>query len=131
MSDGDVVRSLNDLADVCDRITKLPIPTVAAVNEPVVGGGLEPALVHDIRVAVQDVDRIVSPECRVDTIIPSTRSTQRLPGFVGSSRAKDLTPINRQTRVYGHTIQVQAVVLVPWWCMRKHKHMPPPISRNR
>ena len=130
MSDGGVVRSLDDLVDMCDRITKLPIPTVAAVNEPVVEGGLEPALVRDIRVTVQDIDRIALPECRVG-IISSTGRTQRLPGFIGSSRAKELTPINRQTRAYGHTIQVQAVVLMPWWDTKRCEHMPPPISRNR
>jgi len=85
VSDGGVVRSLNDLVDMCDRITKLPIPALVAVNEPVVGGGLEPALVRDIRVAVQAVYRIALPECRIG-IIPSTGRTQRLPGFVRSSR---------------------------------------------
>jgi len=61
VSDGGVVRSLNGLADVCDWITKLPMLTVVAINGLVVGGGLEPTLVRDIRVAVQDVDKIAIP----------------------------------------------------------------------
>lgn len=89
MTDEDVVRFLDDLADLFNQIAKLPMPTIAAIDGPALGGGLELALACDIRVVSRDVDKIALPECRVG-IIPGAGGTQRLPRLIGPSRAKEL-----------------------------------------
>ena len=51
-------------------------PTITTIDGPVLGGGLELALACGIhwQMAVQDVDKIALPECRIG-IIPGTGST--------------------------------------------------------
>ena len=89
MSDEDVVQFLNDLTGLFNRIAKLTMPTIAAIDGPALGGGLELALACDIRIAAQNVDKIALPECRIG-IIPGAGGTQRLPRLIGASRAKEL-----------------------------------------
>ena len=89
MSDEDVVQFLDDLAGLLDRIAKLTAPTIAAIDGPALGGGLELALACDIRIAAHNVDKIALPECRIG-IIPGAGGTQRLPRLIGASRAKEL-----------------------------------------
>ena len=89
MSDEDVVQFLDDLAGLLDRIAKLTVPTIAAIDGPALGGGLELALACDIRIAAHNVDKIALPECRIG-IIPGAGGTQRLPRLIGASRAKEL-----------------------------------------
>jgi len=89
MSDEDVIQFLADLAGLFDRIAKLTMPTIAAIDGPALGGGLELALACDIRIVAHDVDKIALPECRIG-IIPGAGGTQRLPRLIGASRAKEL-----------------------------------------
>ena len=89
MSDEDVIRFLNDLTGLLNRIAKLAIPTIAAIDGPALGGGLELALACDIRIAAHHVDKIALPECRIG-VIPGAGGTQRLPRLIGMSRAKEL-----------------------------------------
>lgn len=89
MADEDVIQFLNDLADLFNRISKLAMPTIAAIDGPALGGGLELALACDIRIVAHDVDKIALPECRIG-IIPGAGGTQRLPRLIGASRAKEL-----------------------------------------
>lgn len=89
MSDEDVVQFLDDLTGLLDRIAKLTVPTIAAIDGPALGGGLELALACDIRIAAHNVDKIALPECRIG-IIPGAGGTQRLPRLIGASRAKEL-----------------------------------------
>ncbi|KAF9649483.1 ClpP/crotonase [Thelephora ganbajun] len=89
MSNEDVVQFLNDLTDLFNRIAKLTVPTIAAIDGPALGGGLELALACDIRIVAHDVDKISLPECRIG-IIPGAGGTQRLPRLIGASRAKEL-----------------------------------------
>jgi len=99
MSDEDVVQFLDDLTGLFNRIAKLTMPTIAAIDGPALGGGLELALACDIRIAAHDVDKIALPECRIG-IIPGAGGTQRLPRLIGLSRAKELIftgkPLNAQ-----------------------------------
>ena len=89
MSEEDVIQFLDDFTGLCNRIAKLTMPTIAAIDGPALGGGLELALACDIRIAAHDVDRIALPECRFG-IIPGAGGTQRLPRLIGVSRAKEL-----------------------------------------
>ncbi|MFG0331946.1 MAG: enoyl-CoA hydratase-related protein, partial [Maioricimonas sp. JB049] len=73
--------------DVFNRIAALPVPTVAAIHGPCLGGGLEFALACDHRVARQDsATRIGLPETQLG-LIPGWGGTQRLPGCIGVSTA--------------------------------------------
>jgi methylglutaconyl-CoA hydratase len=51
MSQNDVRAFLDDLRSTFGRLEALPIPTIAAIDGPALGGGLELALCCDFRVA--------------------------------------------------------------------------------
>jgi len=72
---------------VFEKIARLPFPTVAAVDGPCLGGGLELALACRFRV-VSDGPRtsLGLPEVKVG-IIPGFGGTQRLPRLVGLREA--------------------------------------------
>jgi len=67
---------------------RLPQPTIAAVQAPAVGGGLEVALVCDLIVA-DPAARFGLPEVRLG-LIPGAGGTQRLPQRIPVARAKEL-----------------------------------------
>ena len=71
-----------------DRLARLPMPTIAAIEGNALGGGLELALCCDIRVA-SETSRLGLPEVRL-AVTPGAGGTQRLPRVVGPSRAKEL-----------------------------------------
>lgn len=65
------------------RIERLPMPTVAAIHGPCLGGGLEFALACNYRVARDDSStRLGLPETQLG-VIPGWGGTQRLPRVVG------------------------------------------------
>ncbi|HEX9776255.1 MAG TPA: enoyl-CoA hydratase-related protein [Actinomycetota bacterium] len=67
---------------------EIPQPTIAAVQGPAFGAGIQLAAACDLRVAGED-----ATFCVMETrwgIIPDLGGTQRLPRLVGLSRAKDL-----------------------------------------
>ncbi|GAB3055955.1 enoyl-CoA hydratase/isomerase family protein [Micromonospora schwarzwaldensis] len=70
------------------RIRALPMPTVAAVDGPALGGGAELAYACDLRVCT---DRAVfgQPEVRLG-ILAGAGATYRLPALIGEARAKEL-----------------------------------------
>jgi enoyl-CoA hydratase len=71
-----------------DRLARLPMPTIAAIEGNALGGGLELALCCDIRVASES-SRLGLPEVRL-AVTPGAGGTQRLPRVVGPARAKEL-----------------------------------------
>lgn len=80
-------------ARVAQRLARLAMPTIAAIERDALGGGLELALCCDLRVASERA-RLGLPEVRL-AVTPSTGGTQRLPRIVGEARAKELLLIGR------------------------------------
>ncbi len=75
-------------------LDRLPVPVVAALNGVTLGGGLELALLADLRVAAAHAV-IGLPETTIG-IIPGAGGTQRLPRVVGEARAKELILLGRR-----------------------------------
>jgi methylglutaconyl-CoA hydratase len=65
-----------------------PRPVIAALNGICLGGGLEIALMCDLRVAT-DSATLGLPETTI-AVIPGAGGTQRLPRIVGEAKAKEL-----------------------------------------
>ncbi|TFL00550.1 ClpP/crotonase-like domain-containing protein [Pterulicium gracile] len=84
-----VVKFLADLRAVLGKLENLPVPTIAAIDGPALGGGLEMSLACDLRVAGYDVKKIGLPETSLG-IIPGAGGTQRATRLLGVSKAKDL-----------------------------------------
>jgi 3-hydroxyacyl-CoA dehydrogenase/enoyl-CoA hydratase/3-hydroxybutyryl-CoA epimerase len=75
---------------VFDRIAKLPIPTIAAINGDCLGGGLELSLACKYRVAAEDGSiNIGLPEVKLG-ILPGWGGTVRLPRLIGLASALPL-----------------------------------------
>lgn len=70
------------------KLSKLPQPTIAAVNGFALGGGSELALACDMRIASEAM-KIGQPEVSLG-IIPGFGGTQRLSRLVGVAKAKEL-----------------------------------------
>jgi enoyl-CoA hydratase/carnithine racemase len=78
---------------IMSRLARLPMPTIAAIEQNALGGGLEIALACDIRVAAESA-KLGLPEVRL-AVTPGAGGTQRLPRVVGVARAKELALTGR------------------------------------
>jgi enoyl-CoA hydratase/carnithine racemase len=86
---GEAGRARHELeSGVADRLARMPMPTIAAIEGNALGGGLELALCCDIRVASERA-QLGLPEVRL-AVTPGAGGTQRLPRVVGAARAKEL-----------------------------------------
>ncbi len=88
MSDTDVRRVLGKYRKDLSWIDDSAVPVVAAMNGSALGGGLELALMCDLRVAVPEAV-MGFPETSL-AIVPGAGGTQRLPHLIGEARAKEL-----------------------------------------
>jgi len=75
-------------------LDKSPKPVVAAINGVAFGGGLELALICDMRVGAPHAE-LALPETTLG-IIPGAGGTQRLPRVVGEARAKEMILLGRK-----------------------------------
>lgn len=73
---------------IYSQIESLEKPVIAAINGPALGGGLELALVCDLRIASENAI-FGLPEVAVG-IVPDLAGCQRLPRIVGLGKAKEL-----------------------------------------
>jgi len=89
MTHPQVNKFLVDLRSALSELESLPMPTIAAIDGPALGGGLELGFACDFRVAAHDVTKIGLPEVRLG-IIPGAGGTQRAVRLLGMSKAKDL-----------------------------------------
>src|SRR5262249_46998105 len=80
-----VARAVRLQRDVWGRLLELRAATVAAVHGWAAGGGLEMALLCDVRVAASDA-RFALPETGLG-MIPGVAGTQTLPRTIGLARA--------------------------------------------
>lgn len=82
--------------DAYREIADFPKPLIAAVNGLCVGGGLELALLADLRICAETA-RFGQPEINLG-IIPGWGGTQRLPAAIGLQRATELILSGRLMR---------------------------------
>jgi enoyl-CoA hydratase len=71
-----------------DKLTRLPMPSVAIINGYAFGGGLELALACTFRLATPNA-KLGLPEVKLG-LIPGYGGTQRLPRIVGEARALEM-----------------------------------------
>ncbi|KZV70247.1 enoyl-CoA hydratase [Peniophora sp. CONT] len=89
MSPDEVRDFLDMLNETIAALEALDIPTIAAIDGPALGGGLEMAFACDFRVVARGVTKMGLPECTLG-IIPGAGGTQRAPRLLGRTRAKEL-----------------------------------------
>jgi enoyl-CoA hydratase/carnithine racemase len=78
-------RALNDFAE---RLARMQMPTIAAINGLALGGGFEITLACDFRIAADHAE-FALPEAGIG-IVPGAGGTQRLPRLIGPTKAKEL-----------------------------------------
>jgi enoyl-CoA hydratase len=72
---------------VLRKLARLPAPTIAAIDGPALGGGLEIALCCDLRVLRADT-HVALPECRIGGL--AGNGAVRLARLIGPARAKEM-----------------------------------------
>tara|TARA_B100000029_G_C17551128_1_gene950161 strand:+ start:431 stop:1207 length:777 start_codon:yes stop_codon:yes gene_type:complete len=86
MSKKDVLKFLEKINILFDKIDSLPIPTISSINGAALGGGLELALCCDFRIASES--SVVGLTETSLGIIPGAGGIARLVNIIGLSKAK-------------------------------------------
>ena len=85
--------SLDPVA-ILQRLESIPVPTIAALNGAVLGGGLELALACDFIVAANSAD-IGAVEVHIG-LAPLLGAVQRLVALAGPARAREMAMLGRR-----------------------------------
>lgn len=93
---------------VVQRLDRLAVPTIAAIDGYALGGGLEVALACDVRFVTAGSE-LGFPEVGLG-MLPAWGGTQRLPALVGESTALDLLLTGRRVGAD----EAEALGLVDW-----------------
>jgi enoyl-CoA hydratase/carnithine racemase len=88
MTEAEVREMLVSYESELGWLASIAVPTLAAINGAALGGGLELALLCDLRVAATHAV-LGLPETSLG-VIPGAGGTQRLPRLLGEARAKEL-----------------------------------------
>lgn len=88
MPEAEVGPFVSKIRQLITDLSNLPIPTIAAIDGPALGGGLEIALACDMRIAASNA-KMGLVETKLG-IIPGGGGTQRLSRLVGPAIAKEL-----------------------------------------
>ncbi len=88
MSDDEVLELLALYRSELSWLESSSVPTIAAINGAALGGGLELALLCDLRVASANAT-LALPETALG-IIPGAGGSQRLPRIIGAAKAKEM-----------------------------------------
>jgi enoyl-CoA hydratase/carnithine racemase len=94
MTDNDVRVQVDLYRTELGPLDRSPKPVVAAINGVALGGGLELAMICDLRVSASHA-QLGLPETSLG-IIPGAGGTQRLPRLVGEARAKEMILLARR-----------------------------------
>lgn len=88
MSPAEASVMVSKIRGVMADVSQIPVPTIALLEGPALGGGTELTLACDFRVGNSKA-RFGLPETRLG-IIPGGGGTQRLPRLIGLTKAKEL-----------------------------------------
>jgi len=112
MTDDDVRTQIRLYRSEFGAIDRLSKPVVALINGHAFGGGLELALMCDMRIAVAHAE-LALPETTLG-IIPAAGGTQKLPRVVGEGRAKEMILLGRRiTAEIAHAWGLVNAVVTP------------------
>jgi len=98
-----------------NRITNLHYPSIAAINGPCLGGGLELALACHFRIATDSPKTVLGlPEVTLG-VLPATGGTQRLTRTAGIRRALPLMLTGKRLSAgEARTLRIVDIVVYPW-----------------
>jgi enoyl-CoA hydratase/carnithine racemase len=89
----DFAHFVQGITDALELIERSPVPFIAALHGPALGGGLELALACDLRIAGRDT-KLGLPEARLG-VLPGAGGTQRLPRLVPPAVAFEMLATGR------------------------------------
>lgn len=83
---------------IFDQIASLPVPVIAAIDGPCLGGGLELAMACHARICSDSAKTALGlPEVQLG-LLPGSGGTQRLPKLVGIQKSLDMMLTGKQLR---------------------------------